>query len=184
MATCPVFMSSEFYWPDQAQYERNSQRTAVVLIQGTGAVRAGLWARSVCINDGLKLGSMLPQVDWALKKGHSVIVMNPNQSETNGVPVPYSQTMAEHCSHVWRNYIEPAGFKEILVIAHSAGGRCITDLMGEFSETFFGKVKSLAYTDSYIVDPDELSLKQQRWLSNKVVHYVKSKKPLGSKLKG
>lgn len=43
-----IFMSSEFYKPD---LDENSKKTALILIQGTGAVRAGIWARSVCIND-------------------------------------------------------------------------------------------------------------------------------------
>ena len=55
-----------------------------------GAVRAGLWARSVCINEDFELGSMLPQVNWAVEKGYPVLVMNPNQSETDGVKVPHS----------------------------------------------------------------------------------------------
>lgn len=57
-----IFMSSEFYKPD---LDENKKRTALVLIQGTGAVRAGIWARSVCINDNHQLGTMLPQVEWA-----------------------------------------------------------------------------------------------------------------------
>jgi len=38
----------------------NKNKTALILIQGTGQVRAGIWARSVCINDNFLLGSMLP----------------------------------------------------------------------------------------------------------------------------
>lgn len=69
--------------------------------------------------------------------------------------------MEEHCSHIWRNYIEPAGFGKILIIAHSAGGACVTALMQEFSETFFEKVQQLAYTDaSFIAQPSQLSAAQ------------------------
>ena len=52
-----IFMSEEFYTPD---VEKNKDKRALVLIQGTGAVRAGIWARSVCINESLETGSMLP----------------------------------------------------------------------------------------------------------------------------
>ena len=68
-------MSKEFVLGDS---EANQGKTAVVLIQGTGAVRSGIWARSVCINDNLMHGSMLPQVEWAVMKGYAVLVMDPN----------------------------------------------------------------------------------------------------------
>ena len=55
-----IFMSHHFYRPDEAQQKENSEKIALVLIQGTGAVRAGYWARSVCINANYELGSMLP----------------------------------------------------------------------------------------------------------------------------
>ena len=67
-------MSKEFYEPK----ESNNEKTALVLIQGTGNVRAGIWARSVCINDDFENGTMLPQIKWAFQKNFPVIVMNPN----------------------------------------------------------------------------------------------------------
>ena len=35
-ATSPIYMSPEFYWPDEEQQAKNAERTALVLIQGTG----------------------------------------------------------------------------------------------------------------------------------------------------
>lgn len=46
---CNIFMSNEFYSRDA---EANAGKTALVLIQGNGEVRAGQWSRSVCVNDG------------------------------------------------------------------------------------------------------------------------------------
>ena len=57
---CNIFISDDFY--------TNTGR-CLVLIQGTGAVRAGFWARSVCINNGLTLGSILPMLEFAKKTG-------------------------------------------------------------------------------------------------------------------
>ena len=33
--------------------QSNNGRKALILIQGSGAVRAGVWARSVCVNENL-----------------------------------------------------------------------------------------------------------------------------------
>ena len=34
----------------------------MLLIQGSGAVRAGMWARALCINDTLETGSVIPYI--------------------------------------------------------------------------------------------------------------------------
>lgn len=73
----------------------NLQDSALILIQGTGSVRAGVWARSVCLNENLELGSMLPLIDAAQKQNIPVLVMNPNLSRdpiTNKF-IPFCGTM-------------------------------------------------------------------------------------------
>lgn len=57
----PVFMSQEFKKPTK----QNKDLIGLVLIQGTGAVKAGIWARSVCVNNDFEIGTMLPQIEWA-----------------------------------------------------------------------------------------------------------------------
>ena len=44
-----------------------------------------VWARSVCMNESLELGSMLPLIKTALKNKVSVIVFNPNFNRVNDV---------------------------------------------------------------------------------------------------
>ena len=56
-----------------------TNKKCLLLIQGTGAVRLGQWARSVCINENIYLGSMFPYVDKAIKNNFSVIIFNPNE---------------------------------------------------------------------------------------------------------
>lgn len=68
---CNIFVSDDF--------DSNTGR-CLVLIQGSGAVRAGVWARGVCVNEGLVLGSILPMIEFAKATGQSVIVLNPNMS--------------------------------------------------------------------------------------------------------
>jgi hypothetical protein len=127
-----VFMSTQFGKPD---VKANAGKAALVLIQGTGAVRAGTWANSVAINESLSLGTMLPQVDWAVNIAQiPVIVMNPNFASSLLAPKqikkddPY-QYMKEHCDYVWTKFVAPSGFSKLLVIAHSAGGYCLTSII-------------------------------------------------------
>ncbi len=72
-AQAPIFISED--------WETNTDK-ALVLIQGVGDVRSGYWARSVCMNDTLELGSMIPDIEFARKNGFSCLVMNPNYSYT------------------------------------------------------------------------------------------------------
>ena len=51
MPKCNIFMSTEFHKPKPKE---NKGSRALVLIQGTGLVRAGIWARSVTINENLE----------------------------------------------------------------------------------------------------------------------------------
>ena len=51
-----IYMSPEFYNPTK----ENAGKTAVVLIQGKGPTKCGMWANSVSVNDNLELGSFFP----------------------------------------------------------------------------------------------------------------------------
>ena len=177
----PVFMSPEFYWPDDEQRKKNASKIGVILVQGTGQVRAGIWTRQVCLEGGFTLGSMMPQVDWAVQSGYPVLVMNPNYNidPSTKKRVPFNENMGKHAVHIWRNYVEPSGFEKLLVIAHSAGGGCVTDIITTFPETFFNQVKQLAYTDSWVIESDSLSAAQQAFMQMNAVHYVTSDEPLG-----
>ena len=106
-------MSAEFYTPN---HEQNKGRRALVLIQGAGAVRAGIWARSVCVNESLETGSVLPFLVHAQNLNIPVLVMNPNYNRDPNVEgknapiVPFSQTMEMHARWVWGKYVKDSGF--------------------------------------------------------------------------
>ena len=54
--------------------------------------------------------------------------MNPNYTcdpETRE-PIPLSASMDSHAMNVWGKYVKNAGFRQIHIIAHSAGGFCLS----------------------------------------------------------
>lgn len=93
-------MSREFYYPDSIE---NNYQKALVLIQGPGDIRAGIWSRSLCLNEDLKNGSMLPIVDMCREKNIALLIMNPNYNKDpeTGVTVPYSSDACNHAVYVW-----------------------------------------------------------------------------------
>lgn len=81
-----------------------------------------------------------------------VLVMNPNLSRDpeSGKPIPFSQNMQEHAVYVWDKYVKDSGFDQISIVAHSAGGGCVSAIQSTFTDTFYQQVKSIAYTDSWV----------------------------------
>nr|XP_015307180.2 cotranscriptional regulator FAM172A isoform X2 [Macaca fascicularis] len=52
----------------------------MVLIHGSGVVRAGQWARRLIINEDLDSGTQIPFIKRAVAEGYGVIVLNPNEN--------------------------------------------------------------------------------------------------------
>ena len=147
---CNIYISDDF--------GTNTER-CLVLIQGTGAVRAGVWARSVCVNEDLSLGSVFPMLQFARDNNFSVIVLNPNMAEDpiSGAQIQHCQTMQEHCNYVWENFIAKKKTKSenrcaaerLAIVAHSAGGRCVADWTDKYKAEFMQRVEALVFTDAY-----------------------------------
>ena len=122
-------MHNEFKEPNR---EANSGKRALVLIQGSGGVRPGIWTRSVCLGSSFRdsskvakdfeLGTMLPFIDVCKKLDIPVLVMNPNED------VPGISGSASHAIYVWEKYVKDSGFSDISIVAHSAGGGCVERL--------------------------------------------------------
>jgi hypothetical protein len=96
----------------------------MLIIQGSGAVRAGQWARALCINASLRYGTILPYLKQAKDNGYGVIVFNPNLNRApkemvrpkrerffipgkpkpepiETIPIPHNTTPLEHTLYVW-----------------------------------------------------------------------------------
>ena len=84
--------------------------------------------------------------------------MNPNfnTDPTTQELIPENTSMEDHACYVWEHFVKNCGFKSLYIIAHSAGGGCVTAIMKKYPESFFGMVKQIAYTDSFVISPSEL----------------------------
>jgi hypothetical protein len=123
---------------------KTSGNKKLVLINGSGAVKAGQWARSIIINDNLYPGSMLPYLKWATENDFDVLAMNTNEcgSEMNG-----SQTPFEHAQTVWDDFLNTFEGKTVFIVAHSFGGVVVQRLSNDNSN-FVDIVSKVAFTDS------------------------------------
>ncbi|KAH9373667.1 hypothetical protein HPB48_008099 [Haemaphysalis longicornis] len=115
----------------------------LILIHGSGVVRAGQWSRRLIINDSLKKGTQLPYIRRAQGLGYAVIVLNTNDTHR------YCETPEKHARHVWEHIVEkkvPA--RHIAVVAHSYGGVVAVNVAKEFFASFTHRVFAVALTDS------------------------------------
>ncbi|XP_008552885.1 FAM172 family protein homolog CG10038 [Microplitis demolitor] len=129
-----------------------TNKKLMILIHGSGVVRAGQWARRLIINDNLKSGTQLPYIKKAKELGYGIIVLNTNDNRRliNGVNVDIkgSEDPHEHMETVWSDYIKSSEAKDIAIVAHSYGGVCTVEFAHRHPEEFKKLVFAVGFTDS------------------------------------
>ena len=130
-----VFMSEGFI---------ESPRRKLVLINGSGAVKAGQWARSIIINDNLMSGSMLPYIEWANKNEYDILVLNTNECDSD---YPGSTNPIEHAQTVWNDILSHVSDSSVFIVAHSFGG-VVVQRLARMNEQFNNVIGKIAFTDS------------------------------------
>jgi len=125
------------------------QDKLLVLIHGSGVVRAGQWARRLIINEDLNKGTMLPYIKHATSNGWGVVVMNTNMNtDDESNVIVGSETPEDHANTVWKTLISDSKAKDIVIVAHSYGGVVTMSLASEFHDDFLNRVNGIFMTDS------------------------------------
>ncbi|XP_065350944.1 FAM172 family protein homolog CG10038 isoform X2 [Cloeon dipterum] len=125
----------------------SADKNLLILIHGSGVVRAGQWARRLIINDCLDSGTQLPYIKKAMELGYNVLVLNTNDNKRETL-IRGSKNPVEHALHVWDNYVAKPKSAKVAIVAHSFGGVCTSILAQERREEFAEKVFAVAFTDS------------------------------------
>jgi len=170
---CNIFRSKNLAMNDKG---------CLVLIQGTGEVRAGIWSRGCCLNASLDIGSMIPYINWANNMGFSILIMNPNMriDPDTGKSIKYCQSMDQHCLYVWKTFMKTCRAKNVYIVAHSAGGYCLTALLAQNTKEFIERVRKVALTDSFLGSVDNPDAK--KFIHERTIHFAASAHPLGHPL--
>jgi len=170
---CPVYVSDNLKEADRV----------LLLIQGDGRVRVGVWGCALCINKDLQQGTMLPFIMKALEHEYGVIVLNPNHNQDNGTAVPGSETSDRHVAYVWEHLVCGMCKKDAPVdlIAHSNGGWATLQFLGAHEDAA-GRIDRIVFTDSYHSDQEVRNLQPAAisLLRDRSVNYVPHEAPLGT----
>ena len=135
-------------------YEK--QKCLLMIIPGSGMVRAGEFATSIMRFDHIVTGSALPFIEYAQDRQFGVVLFDPN-----GL-IGHARNNQNHCIHVFDTYIKPylcgndndketaddekrenieKTVESLLILAHSAGGSRITKLLKERGDIMQSYVK-------------------------------------------
>ncbi|XP_063956056.1 cotranscriptional regulator ARB2A homolog [Lytechinus pictus] len=156
----------------------------LVLINGSGAVRAGQWARKLIINDCLDSGTQLPYIKKALEEGYEVLVMNTNEnrgpdSSGRSVPIRKSSSPYEHGVYVWDKFIASRPVRHVAIVAHSMGGSVTEHIASKREQSFLKKVFAVAFTDSvHSMATLGISHNIKKFFAKHTVNWVSSVQPL------
>ncbi|KAJ5078108.1 hypothetical protein M0811_05366 [Anaeramoeba ignava] len=158
----------------QSQNLYQNEDKLLILVQGSGEVRPGIWTRKFCVTQGLNRGSMIPFVENAIQKGYSVIIANPNEK----MPKITNQKV-NHLQYIWNEIVMKCPAKDIYIVAHSRGGFDTSDLISSDIKGL-ERIKKIAFTDALIRIRSDNGYDI---LEKKSKHWICSEKPLDTKLK-
>lgn len=164
-----------------ASKDYDKKDTLLVLIHGSGAVRAGQWARSLIINENLDMGTQIPYIKKAVSKDYGVLVLNTNDNCTpEGKKIKNSESAEEHALYVWQTYISSSKTQNIVIIAHSYGGVVTVYLADKLKSEFESRVKAIAFTDSV---HGYSNIKITDYMKKTAKNWISSSEPLDTPMK-
>ncbi|KAH0539190.1 FAM172 family protein homolog CG10038 isoform X2 [Cotesia glomerata] len=151
-----------------------TNKKLMILIHGSGVVRAGQWARRLIINDNIKSGTQLPYIKKAKELGYGIIVLNTNDNRRiineENKSIKGSEDPHDHMETVWSQYIQPSAATDIAIVAHSYGGVCTVEFAHRHREEFEKRVFAVGFTDSVHRLPrtgcDHLVKVSKNWVSS------------------
>eukprot|EP01006_Ploeotia_vitrea_P027106 TRINITY_DN59973_c0_g1_i2.p1 TRINITY_DN59973_c0_g1~~TRINITY_DN59973_c0_g1_i2.p1 ORF type:complete len:383 (-),score=170.53 TRINITY_DN59973_c0_g1_i2:75-1223(-) len=203
--------------------------TVLVLLQGSGAVRAGMWARALCINNSLDLGTVLPYLKRAHANKWATIVLNPNLNagtevldhhddgkhdddedeysknpkpeptkaqhlvlsgyanmahrfRTAQTRIPGNHSPSAHTLYVWDNILRHTQARNLMIVAHSAGGHCTMQLLRRRMDEVLPRLRCVAFTDSVHSAASDDPKQVVTFLRNHCINWVRSDLPVGAKV--
>ncbi|XP_003738780.1 cotranscriptional regulator FAM172A [Galendromus occidentalis] len=155
----------------------NTQKL-LIIIHGSGVVRAGQWARRLIIGDSLQRGTQIGYIRRAIALGYGVLVLNPNDNSRDGVPIRSSSSPEEHALHVWDEIVSKAVARHVAIVAHSYGGVVTMNLLASRPEAI-NRIMAIAFTDSVHFPPPASILNDVREIAK---NWRISDRPLDSLL--
>ncbi|GMR42914.1 hypothetical protein PMAYCL1PPCAC_13109, partial [Pristionchus mayeri] len=128
----------------------------LVLIHGSGVVKAGQWARRLIINESLDRGTQLPYIKRGLANNWGIVVINYNEKCEGAKDRLQCHFSDEHGLAEWADAITDNVDAEIMVVAHSAGGDVASGAVRRMQLKGDFRVKVVTLTDSWFTESNSV----------------------------
>lgn len=166
----------------------------LVFVCSSRGLSSGIWSRSLLLQDGIQVGSMIPYFENAIKAGFGILVMNPNENtklvtdpltgKQTKLAVSGSSTQEEHVEHVWKNYIFPCAAHKIHLLAYGYGGILVLDLVEKYKYELKNRLGNIGFIESsHKINPRWASAFKQ-WFSQRSICWKSSAEPLNAEISG
>lgn len=137
----PETETSSFVFGTKTDFK--DTKKLVLLIHGSGDVRAGQWTRKLIINQSTDHGTQIPYIKQAVQLGYDVLVANTNNNhrikDGERVNLDGHKSPEEHINSVWEQLIAPAldTVGAFSIVAYSAGGAVALSLIDDHFVDFY-----------------------------------------------
>lgn len=141
-----------------------SAEKIMIIAHNAAGSKMGIFSRSICLEQGLSKGSMLPYVSRAREAGYAVVILRPNRNSYTKqtpqgpikIPLQNSQTPEIHAAHVFEIIEERCiNCKDIALLAYGNGACLCKDIFIRDS-LFNSRIKAFCTIEaSYIVESDD-----------------------------
>lgn len=128
-----------------------------MLVIPSGGTYPGIWSRSVCVDEGLLKGSMLPFFHRAMETNMGIIVLNPNvnsyssvdsSGQSTLVPLPFNETPENHLLYVWDHIISRTSARNLVILAYGQGGSHAKSFLQLREQALLPKLRAMALVAS------------------------------------
>jgi hypothetical protein len=127
-----ILKSGQFVYVS-SNYEDQKRKTMTVVIHGSGKVQSRIWARKLCLSEGLNHGSQLTYLKSLQEIGHSILCANTNLN------FPKADEPAQpiiHLVDVLKEVVKKSAARKFNFIALSAGCHALVNVL-QCDTTFF-----------------------------------------------
>ncbi|GMH86655.1 hypothetical protein TrVE_jg10699 [Triparma verrucosa] len=163
----------------------------LVVLQNHVGSQPGIWSRSLCMDNGLNAGSMLPTLLKAASLGYGIAVLNPNANsyvneDGKKCSILTSSTPTEHVITCWDDIIYPQTSAEhIFLLGYGNGGSLAKDiLLRQMAKdnVELNRIKGIATIESSQTVADDDSQDIKEFLTTRSINWDSNNAPAQYKL--
>jgi tRNA A-37 threonylcarbamoyl transferase component Bud32 len=173
----------------------------LVIIQNAVGSMMGIFSRSLCLEQGLSKGSMLPYIERAKRNGYAVMVLRPNTNsvvqeneQTTGgkplkIPIDGSESPETHALFVWNNIIAKADhIEQIALLSYGNGASLCKDILlrqmvrSKEDESEINRIIGFCAIEASSIAEDDDAADFKKFLRGIAINMEQSASPKGYRL--